>query len=311
VTRRPVDMAARFAVLVVLAGLLIVATVVNEGFWEPDNLRNIGTQNAPIALVSIGMTLVIICGVFDLSVGALFAAGSVAYAMLAGDLSLPAAALVTLGIGLVAGIVNGLVVTKLKVNSFIGTIGTGAVFSGLVYIACDASPVPVDRAGFDTLGLGLVAGVPWPAVIAVVCFLAGGFLLARTVYGRYIYATGGNFDAARLAGIPVDVVQIAAFAIVGLLTVLAGMVITSQVGVGQPTLGLSVTLDAFAIVVIGGTSVYGGAGALWRTAAGVVTLAVLNNLFNALAWDSSRQSVAKGLVLVGAVALDALRRSRD
>jgi ribose/xylose/arabinose/galactoside ABC-type transport system permease subunit len=307
---RAIAFAAHYAVVIVLVLLLIVATFTNDGFWQIDNLRNILTQNAAIALVSIGMTYVIIAGVFDLSVGALFAAGAVAYAGFAGSMPLPLAAVLTLLVGVGAGIVNGVIVTKLRVNSFIGTIGTAAIFSGIVYIASDSSPIPVDDPSFAELGLGRVGGVPWPLIVAVLVFAVAAFVLSKTVFGRYIYVTGGNPEAARLAGVPVVLVQIAAFVIVGALSVLAGMITASQLSVGQPSLGANVALDAFAIVVIGGTSVYGGEGALWRTAAGVMVLAVLTNIFNAMAWDTTRQSVAKGLVLVGAVALDALRRSR-
>jgi ribose transport system permease protein len=305
---RILDLTTRYAAIVMLVLLLIMSTALNGGFWEVNNLRDIVTQNAPIALVALGLTFVIVSGVFDLSVGALFAGGSVVYALLAGDMSLPLAALLTLLAGGGAGLVNGLVVTRLRVNPFIGTIGTGAVFSGLTYIICNSSPVQVAGLSFSTLGLGQVAGIPWPLIIVLVLLVAGSFVMSRTVFGRYVYASGGNGEAARLAGIPVRTVHCTAYVIAGVLTVLAGMVTASQLGVGQPTLGVSTALDGFAIVVIGGTSVYGGEGALWRTAIGVLILAVLNNLFDTMAWDTSRQLVAKGLVLVGAVALDAVRR---
>jgi ribose transport system permease protein len=307
---RGVAFLARYAVLFVLAALLVTATFTNDGFWQIDNLRNILTQNSAVALVSIGMTLVIICGVFDLSVGALFAAGAVFYSLFAGDMALLPAAGLTLLIGAAGGTANGLVITKLNVNAFIGTIGMGAIFSGIVYIACDSAPVQVNGDAFTSLGLAGVSGIPWPVIIAVAFFLIGAFVLAKTVFGRYLYVVGGNEEAARLAGIPVDRVRIAAFAIVAVLSVLAGMITASQLSVGQPTLGATVALDAFAVVVIGGTSVYGGEGALWRTGAGVLAIGVLTNVFNALAWDTTRQSVAKGVVLVAAVALDAMRRSR-
>lgn len=305
---RWIELGTRYAAIVILALVLIVSTFANDHFWDLDNIRNIATQNAPIAFIAIGLTFVIIAGVFDLSVGAMLAGGSVVYAQLAGDMGLWPAALLTMVVGGIAGGVNGLVVTRLRVNPFIGTIGTGAVFTGLVYIACDSSPVEVSKPGFDTLGLGQVAGIPWPFILVMALLLAGSFVLHRTVFGRYIFAVGGNGEAARLAGIPVRFIRWATYVIVGVLAVVAGIVTSSQLSVGQPTLGATTGLDAFAIVVIGGTSVYGGVGALWRTGTGVLTIAVLNNLFNSLAWDGSRQSVAKGLVLVGAVALDALRR---
>jgi ribose transport system permease protein len=304
--------AAQYAAVVVLLVLLIAATLVNDQFWTADNIRNVLTQNAPITFVAIGMTMVIISGAFDLSVGATFAAGGVVYAQLANDWdSLMLAACATILVGVAAGAINGLIVTKLRVNSFIGTIGTGAAFYGLVYTYSNSQPIAVERQGFETLGLGTVAGIPWAVIAALVAAAAVAFLLSRTVFGRHTYAVGGNAVAARLAGISVHRVQIVAFIVVASLAVMAGMVTASQISVGQPTLGANTALQTFAIVVIGGTSVYGGEGAIWRTLVGVLIVAVLNNTFNALAWEASRQSIVLGGVLVAAVALDAVRQSRN
>jgi ribose transport system permease protein len=225
-----------------------------------------------------------------------------------GRLDDPFAGFFALLVGAGAGLINGWVVTRLRVNPFIGTIGTGATIGGLVYIYSDSSPVQVDDPAFQSLGLGLVAGIPWAVIVTVLVAVAAGLLLSKTVFGRYTYAAGGNAEAARLAGVPVGRVRVSTFVIVGVLAALAGMITASQLSVGQPTLGATVALDAFAIVVIGGTSVYGGEGAIWRTATGVLIIAVLTNVFNYMAWDDTRQSVAMGVVLVGAVALDAMRR---
>jgi len=304
------DFFARFAPLFILAALLIAGTVANPNFWALNNIRNMLTQNASVSLVAFGMTLVIISGVFDLSVGAIFAAGSVSFAMLSNQMPMAPAAALSLLVGVVAGAVNGYVVNTLKVNSFIGTIATGAVFSGLVYIACNSSPVQAASEGYDTLGLGRIWEIPWAVVCVIVAYLVCAGLLNKTIFGRYVFASGGNAEAARLNGIPVNTVRMWTFILVGALAAFGGMITGSQLGLGQPTLGANVALDAFAIVVIGGTSVYGGRGAIWRTAAGVLILATLTNIFNAMAWDTTRQSVAKGLIVIAAVALDAVRQSR-
>jgi ribose/xylose/arabinose/galactoside ABC-type transport system permease subunit len=302
--------ATKYAPLLVLSVLLIIGTLVHPGFWALDNIRNILTQNSAVALVAFGMTLVIIAGVFDLSVGAIFAAGAVVFASLSNTMNLTVAAVLSIGVGLLAGAFNGVVVTRFRVNSFIGTIATAAIFSGLVYVASDSAPVQSSADGFDELGLGRIAGMPWPVLIMGVVFVVLALILNRTILGRYVFASGGNAEAARLTGVPVAAVQIFCLVVVGALSALAGVVTASQLGVGQPTLGANIALDAFAIVVIGGTSVYGGRGALWRTATGVLILAVLTNIFNALAWDTTRQSVAKGAVLLAAVALDSARNAR-
>jgi ribose transport system permease protein len=296
----------KFGVLGLLALLLLATTIFTDGFWSSDNLKNVLTQNAPIALVSIGMTFVIISGVFDLSVGAIFAAGAVVYAKLSGSMPLIDAALVTLLVGVAAGLINGFIVTKLHVDPFIGTIGTGGAFAGLVFVYCNSQPILVEDESFRGLGLGHVAGIPTPVVVAGIAFIFAGILLSRTVFGRYIFASGGNPEAARLAGIPVDTVRIIAFILVALGAIGGGMITASQLSIGQPSLGANTALEAFTIVVIGGTSVYGGRGAIWRTLVGVLILAVLTAFFNFLALEGSWQQLAKGVVLVGAVALDAV-----
>ena len=303
---RVIHYVTKFGVLGLLALLLLATTIFTHGFWTGDNLKNVLTQNAPIALVSIGMTFVIISGVFDLSVGAIFAAGAVVYAKLALSMPLVEAAIITLLVGVAAGLINGFIVTKLNVDPFIGTIGTGGAFAGLVLVYSNSQPILVEDESFRSLGLGHIAGIPTPVVVAAIAFAVAGVLLSRTVFGRYIFASGGNSEAARLAGIPVDTVRVIAFVLVALGAIGGGMITASQLSIGQPSLGANTALEAFTIVVIGGTSVYGGRGAIWRTLVGVLILAVLTAFFNFLALEGAWQQLAKGVVLVGAVALDAV-----
>jgi ribose transport system permease protein len=310
-SRKPVgEILTTYAPLFILGLLMIVGTVVNPNMWQYNNIANVLTQNAAVALVAFGMTLVIVSGVFDLSVGAIFAAGSVSFAMLSNQLNIGLAAALSVLIGMLAGALNGYLVTNLRVNSFIATIATGGIFSGLVFIVSNSSPVQAATDGYDTLGLGRIGGIPWAVVCALAAYVLCAVILNKTILGRYIYATGGSYDAAHLTGVPVNTVRLVVFILIGGFAALAGMIMGSQLGLGQPTLGANIALDAFAIVVIGGTSVYGGRGAMWRTATGVLILALLTNIFNSLVWDSTRQAVAKGIVLLAAVALDAIRNSR-
>lgn len=308
--RRVADFLTKYAVVALLAALVIASSIVNHGFWDGANLKNILIQSSPIAIVSVGMTFVIIAGMFDLSVGAIYAAGGVTFANIALGAPIGTAALVAIAVGLGLGLANGAVVTLLRVNPFIATIGTGAAFGGLVLIYSHSNPIFVDKGGFQKLGLGSFHGLPWPVLIAIVTFVVGAFVLSRTVYGRYLHAVGGNREAARLAGLRVNWLHVSVFVLVGVCAAVGGMIVASQLSVGQPTLGADVALQSFAVVIIGGTSVYGGEGAMWRTLCGVLILAVMTNLFNSLAWDAARQAVAEGVVLVGAVALDSLRRRR-
>lgn len=308
--RRALDFAFRFATVGVLLVLLIITTILYDGFWDPDNLRNILSQNVPIGLIAIGMTYVIISGNFDLSVGAVLAAGAVFYASVGDEWPQILGVLATLLVGAGAGLINGLVVTKWNVNSLIATIGTGAIFSGLTYLYSGSSPIDVVNPDFSTLGLAKVGSIPLAGVILGIAFVVAGIVLTRSIYGRSLFAVGGNAEAARLAGIRVDAIRISVFVLVGVCSALAGAVLASQLSIGEPSIGATTALDAFAIVVIGGTSVAGGEGAIWRTAVGLAILSVMTNLFNSLTLTDANQSIAKGAILVAALGLDALARSR-
>lgn len=307
---KALDLVFRYATVGVLIVLLIVTTILYPGFWDVDNIKNIVSQNAPVGLVAIGMTYVIISGNFDLSVGAMAAAGAVFYASVGDDWPLVLGAIATIGVGAVAGCINGLVVAKWRVNSLIATLGTGAIFSGIVYLYCDSKAISVINPGFDKLGLATIGGFPWCGVILIVLLVVAGLVLRGSVYGRSLFAVGGSAEAARLAGIRVDAIRVSVFVLVGMCATFAGAILASQLSIGEPSIGATMALDAFAIVVIGGTSVAGGEGAIWRTAVGLTILSVMGNLFNALTLTAANQSIAKGCILVGALGLDALARSR-
>ncbi|HUS22393.1 MAG TPA: ABC transporter permease [Aeromicrobium sp.] len=313
--RQLINLALRYTTLVLLAALVIAATILDDTFWDENNLRNLITQFTPIGLVAIGMTYVIIAGNFDLSVGAIFLGSTLLVAGITGELPIWLAMVVTVLVGMGLGLVNGLIITQFRVNSFIATIGTGSIIGGLALVYSDALPVsiPPDVTGFNTLGAGLVFGFPWAGVLLIAAFALFAFLLHRTVYGRWVYAVGGNAEAARLVGIRVNAVKVSTFATVGAFAALAGVVTASNLNgfsSPAPTIGASTALDAFTIVVIGGTSVYGGEGALWRTASGLAIYAVLQNLFNTQGLSFADQRIAMGVLLVLALGLNALGKAR-
>lgn len=305
------ELLLRYGMVFALVGIVIVAQVLYPGFLAPQNISNILSQNAPLGIIAVGMTFVMVAGGFDLSVGALYAAGATFYASLAvQDISLPVAAALTVLVGLVAGAVNGAVVTRLKVNPFVATLGTSSIFGGAAFLYSRSSPFVVQNSAFTELGRGYLAGVPYAVLILVGVFVVGGVALAKTVYGRSIYAIGGNNEASRLAGMRVDLLRASTYVLVGACSTVAGMIIGSRLGVGQADIGATMALDAIAVVVIGGTSLRGGEGAIWRTAIGLLILAVITNLLDSLAVDANVQLVVKGAIVIGAVALDALARSR-
>ncbi|MEN2738389.1 ABC transporter permease [Microbacterium sp. X-17] len=294
----------------ILILLVILASTLYSGFFSFNNITNLIMQVAPTGIVAVGMTYAIISGQFDLSASAVFAGASVVYATLSNSMPLPLAFLITLVVGVLAGVVNGLVVTKLKVNTFIATLATASLFAGLTYLYSAARPIVSTAPDFRALGGGKTFGV-WNSIwVLVILVIILGVVLARTPYGRSVYAVGGNLEAARLAGMRVDLVRISTFCMTGGAAAVAGMIVASQTGVGQANIGATVTLDAIAIVIIGGTSLLGGEGAMWRTVIGILIWGTISNVFASLALDTSTQLLIQGAILLIAVAVDSLARSR-
>jgi ribose transport system permease protein len=299
-----------YAICLVLVAVVVTATALDGGFIQGENLKAVLVQSAPVGIVAAGMTLVMIAGGFDLSVGAIFAGGAVLFAALSNKQPLLIAAGLVVLAGAAAGAVNGLLVTRVRVNPFVATLGTGSVYGGAVYLGSNSTPVTAAKASFSALGNNTILGVPAAVVVLVIVLAVAGVVLARTIYGRSIYAIGGNDEAARLAGLRVDLLRGSTYVISGVCAVIGGMILASRLGVGQGDLSGTVALDSIAIVVLGGTSLLGGEGAMWRTAVGLLVLATLNNVLDSYALNSNWQSVVKGGVLIAAVAFDALSRTR-
>lgn len=300
----------RYGLLAVLALLVGVSQYLYPRFLDPQNLKNILSQNAPVGIIAMGMTLVMITGGFDLSVGSIYAAGATIYASLAvAGWSLPAAAGATALVGVLAGLANGLIVTRLKVNPFVATLGTMTAYSGLALIYSNSSPFVVEDAAFTQLGRGSALGLPVSVWLLFALLASGQFMLSKTVYGRTLFAIGGNNEASRLAGLPTEWLRTSTYIVSGACSAVAGMIIASRLAIGQADIGATMALDSIAIVVIGGTSLLGGEGAIWRTAIGMSIVAVLTNLLDSLAVDANYQLVIKGVIVITAVALDARVRA--
>jgi ribose transport system permease protein len=302
------DLFLQFGVLWALLILLIGSTILYPRVFDPTNVKNILNQASPVGIVSVGMTFVMIGGGFDLSVGSIFALGAVVFAHLSDPFGLSGAAGAVLVASAVCGIINGLIVTKLRVNPFVATLGTGSVFGGSAFIYSNAAPQVPNDPNFQYLGTEAWFGWPISIYILIAVFLVGAFVLARSVYGRSIYALGGNNEAARLSGIPVDTLRASTYVMTAICSGIGGMILSSRLGVGQADMGGSIALDSIAIVVIGGTSLLGGEGAMWRTTVGLLIIATLTNVFDSLAINNNYQLVAKGMIVIGAVALDIYAR---
>jgi ribose transport system permease protein len=297
--------ALRYPMPLVLVALLIVTTIVYPSFWTVVNLQNLFMQTSPLAVAAVGMTLVMIAGGFDLSVGAVFGAGAVFYISMDGTVPAFVAVLLAVLIGVMIGLANGLVVNVLGVNPFVATLGSASVITGLVslYYFHNTTKYAQDSS-FKYIGGATWGRLPVSVAVAAVVVVVAGLVLARSVYGRSIYAVGGNVQAARLSGLRVGLVSGSTFVVIGALAALGGVLQASQVGTAEPRFGSTLTLDAIAVVIIGGTSLLGGEGAVWRTVVGIAILAVINNVFSALTLDPNLQSVIKGLIVIVAVAVD-------
>jgi ribose transport system permease protein len=284
--------------------VLIGSRFFYSGFFTGANLNILVSQQTPNGLVAIGMTVLLITGAFDLSAGAILSLAAVIYTNLSNSMPLVLAGALTLLIGALAGLLNGLIVTKLRVNAFVATLGTGSAYAGIALLYTGGQAITANKASFQTLGNAAWLGIPINIVLLVLIAALVGFVLARTRFGRSVYAVGGNAEASRLSGIRVDAVRIIAFTFVGLCAAFGGMVLASSLGVVQSSVGVNTALDAIAIVIVGGTSLLGGEGAMWRTACGFLILASIENVLDALAIQAAWQNIITGGIIVGAVALE-------
>lgn len=299
-----------YAVLILIVALMAVLTGLSDSFLTGRNLLNILNQNAPLAIMAAAMTLVIIAGGFDLSVAATFAMGSVSSAWIAVNVDPYLGLLLAPFIGLGFGIINGIVITRLNVHSFLATIATSLIFKGIAIVISDGRLISARIDEFIWLGRGRFLGIFNSIWIMVIFALALTFLLTRTSFGRRVFSVGGNEEAAILSGIRTDQIKIATFALAGFAAGLASIITTSRVALGQASAGQGMELQAIAAVILGGTSIYGGQGAVWRSLAGVFLLALINNGFNILNADPFFRDLTTGLVILAAIAISAIGQSR-
>lgn len=293
-----------------LLGLLlicIILTFLSDNFLTVNNLLNVLRQVSINALIALGMTYVILTGGIDLSVGSTLALGSAITAgMITSGLDPMLAVLIGLLVGAILGAANGIIISKGKVAPFIATLATMTVYRGLTLVYTEGRPITglSDSVSFQMIGKGYMFGIPFPVIILLVSFVVLYFILRRTTFGRSVYAVGGNEEASRLSGIKIDRVKIGAYTITGMLSVLAGIILTSRLDSAQPTAGTAYELDAIAAVVLGGTSLSGGRGWIVGTIIGALIIGVLNNGLNLLNVSSFFQQVVKGGVILLAVLLD-------
>jgi ribose transport system permease protein len=291
--------------------LFVVLSVSSDVFLTSDNLSNMVEQWAPIGIMACAGTLVLIAGGLDISVGAIFALSGVVAAKAANATdSALIGWLAGCGAGAALGACNGFVTTVGRVNSIIGTLASGLIVRGLA-IAITGGFIVEASDAFGVLGKDRALGLSLSTYVLVVWVVVMIIVLHRTVFGRYIYAAGDNPEAARLSGVPVHWVRGTTFVISGLSAGIAGVIAASRVGAGQAEAGAGIEFQVLAAIVLGGVSLVGGAGAVWRTVLGVLLLAMIGNGLNLLGVDPLYQMIVQGGIILIAVAVDAwAQRSR-
>ncbi|MCD6257104.1 ABC transporter permease [Candidatus Aerophobetes bacterium] len=288
----------------------VIMTILTPVFITPRNIFNIIRQVSMIGIIAIGMTFVILSAEIDLSVGSMVAFTGVIAAGLQvyNGCSTFIATLVPLLLATLLGIGMGVVITKTNVHSFVVTLGMLSIARGLGLIYSGGYPISGLNPSFRFIGGGMIGPVPVPVIIYLGVIIVGYFILSQTTFGKYVYAIGGNREAARLSGIPVNFYRTIVFGICSFSAGIAGIILASRVNSGQPTAGLGWELDVIASVIIGGTSLFGGRGGIIGTVIGSLFLGVLRNGLNLLGVSPFYQQVFIGLLIIIAVILDKFRR---
>lgn len=297
----PGDFFRNYGVVIALVLLVAIVAVAQPKFLAFGNIMNILSQWAPVGIMGIGATYVIITRGFDLSVAAIFALCSVTAAGLGMTQSPLVAFTAAIVVGIVVGWGNGFIVTVLKVNPFIATLGSSLIIGGFTLLITGNTPPVVSNPEFGILGTGRIFGIPFSGIILIILMVAAGLVLAYSSYGHGVYATGGNPEASYLVGIRTSLITASTYAISGGSAGIAGVLTASLLSSAQPSTNPNLIFDVLTVVIVGGTSLAGGKGAIWRTAVGVALLATLQNGFNLLDLDPYYQNIIKGLIIIAAI----------
>lgn len=291
---------------------LVALSLISDSFLRFQNLANILDQQAGIIIVASAGTLVLIAGGLDLSVGAVYGLAGATSALLASSVSTPAGIATGLGLGLAVGLANGVIVTRFRVNPLIATLAMSFVVSGIGAIITRGNLVVVfDHPEFQDFAATRILGITSAAWMMIGIAIAATVLLSRTTFGRYVYATGGNAQAARLGGVRVNGIRVATYALSGMAAALAGVIDASRVLSAQASSGQFLTFTVLTGIIVGGTSILGGEGSVQRTVLGCLFVALIANGFNLLGLDPFYQQITLGVILLLAVSLDAWSRRAD
>jgi ribose transport system permease protein len=309
---KPTEVFRRLSVVIILLLICLVFALGSSDFLTTSNLLNVALQTSIIAIVAIGMTFTILTAGIDLSVGSVMAlAGAVAAGLaVRQDLDTFTAIGLALLLGMVIGAINGLMIVKGGIPPFVATLAMLAMARGLTLVYTDGRPIAGLDESFIFLGTGQVLGIPVPVIIMAVIAIIAHIVTRYTRFGLHVYATGGNEEPTRLAGISTDRVKLSVYIISGLTAAIGGILLTARLWSAQPNAAVGWELDAIAAPVLGGTSLFGGVGSIGGTLVGAFIIGVLSNGLNLMGVPSYYQQVIKGVVFILAVSLDILSKRR-
>ncbi len=296
-------------ILIPFVALFVALSIGSAPFFSTTNLLNIVDQQASTLVIAVAGTFVLISGGIDLSVGATYGLASVVFAEFAAHGWDPAFAILAAVLaGVLVGLANGIVSTVFRINSLIATLAMSFVVAGLASLVTSGNLVLVSNQGASQISTAQFLGVNMSTWVMLAVVVALGLLLARTTYGRYVYAAGGNAEAARFAGVRVNLVRVIAFALSGGAAALGGVLDSARVLSGNSTNNTTLTFTVVAGIVVGGTSILGGEGAVWRTVVGVLLIALIGNGYGLLSLNPLYEQITLGAIMILAVGVDAWSR---
>ena len=301
----------KIVLIVAIAAVFALFTFLNKNFMTTRNMVNLLVASSLVGMVAIGHTYLIIAKQNDLSPGSLAAfCGVFAAILLNKGFPIPVAMVITLGAGAVVGLFNSWMVNQIRIEAFIATLVSQTIIRGFAYIICEGKPVAITNQTFNKLGTYRIAGLPVPVWVMIICILIFGFILARTRFGRSVYAIGGSAEAARLAGLNPKRIVTICFIMIGMLTAMGGMLFAARMNAGQPSANVNLEFDAITAVILGGTSFAGGVGSIFGTALGIILIQAFNTGLIMVNVDSFWQYVARGALLLFALTSDYIRETR-
>jgi ribose/xylose/arabinose/galactoside ABC-type transport system permease subunit len=294
-------------ILLALIVLVIVGTLLEPNFLAPGNIANVARQAAIVGILGVGMTFVILTAGIDLSVGSILGFAAITFATaISGGVPWPIAMVLAVAAGGLVGAINGLGITRGRLQPFVMTLGMLVIARGVTMTWSSGKPIPLGPTSAEVawLGGGSVAGIPVSVIVLAILATVAWFVLRHTPFGRQVYAVGDNPEAARLSGINTNLVTFSVYVISGMCAAISALIVVSRLTAGEPSQGTGFELDAIAIVVIGGTSLFGGEGGVGGTLIGAAIVAAMNNLLNLLGVSPFSQQIVKGLIILGAVLLE-------